>query len=107
MLKNHTFGEVTTVTGLLAGQDFMQQIKPKEADLLLVSPNVLKFGTETMLDDVTLDDLRQQLEMDIQVGGTNLGELYQTILGHGLNGHSSTQVEPQFGYSTHALKENQ
>lgn len=107
MLKNHTFGEVTTVTGLLAGQDFIQQVKPKEADLLLVSPNVLKFGTETMLDDITLDDLRQQLEMDIQVGGTNLGELYQTILGHGLRGHGSTKVEPQFGYSTHALKENQ
>jgi len=102
MLKNNTFGEVTTVTGLLAGQDFVKQIEPKEADLLLVSPNVLKFGTETMLDDVTLDDLRQQLEMDIQVGGTNLAELFQTILGQ-----DSAQIEPQFGYSTHALKENQ
>jgi len=102
MLKNVTFGEVTTVTGLLAGKDFIQQIQPNEADLLLISPNVLKFGTETMLDDVTLDDLRQQLEMDIQVGGTNLGELFQTILGQ-----SSRQIEPQFGYSTHALKENQ
>lgn len=102
MMTNYTFGEVTTVTGLLAGKDFLQQIKAKEADLLLVSPNVLKFGTETMLDDVTLDDLRQQLDMDIQVGGSNIAELFQTVLGQ-----SSDIVEPQFGYSTHALKENQ
>ena len=102
MMKNYTFGEVTTVTGLLAGKDFLQQIKPAEADLLLVSPSVLKFGTETLLDDLTMDDLRQQLEMDIQVGGSNIAELFQTILGQ-----ASNVVEPQFGYSTHALKENQ
>ena len=37
-LKNRTFGEVTTVAGLLAGRDFLTQIAPGEADLLLVAP---------------------------------------------------------------------
>ena len=99
-LKNRTFGEVTTVAGLLAGRDFLTQIEPGEADLLLVSPNVLKYGTETMLDERTLDDLRLELRMKVEVGGTNLAELVQTIL----TGVGESHV-PQFGFSTHAIKE--
>ena len=101
-LKNRTFGEVTTVAGLLAGRDFLTQIKPGEADLLLVSPNVLKYGTETMLDERTLDDLRRDLNMAVEVGGTNLAELKQAIL----SGLGERHI-PQFGFSTHAIKEAQ
>ena len=99
-LKNRTFGEVTTVAGLLAGRDFLTQIEPGEADLLLVSPNVLKYGTETLLDERTLDDLRRELKMPVEVGGTNLAELVETIL----SGVGERHV-PQFGFSTHAIKE--
>lgn len=99
-LKNRTFGEVTTVTGLLAGRDFLTQIQPGEADLMLVSPNVLKYGTEMLLDERSLDDLRQELDMAVEVGGTNLAELAETILS-GVAG----QHLPQFGFSTHAVKE--
>lgn len=99
-LKNRTFGEVTTVAGLLAGRDFLTQITPGEADLLLVSPNVLKFGTETMLDERTLDDLRSELKMSVEAGGTTLSELTQAIL----TGVGERHV-PQFGFSTHAVKE--
>ena len=99
-LVNRTFGAVTTVTGLLAGRDFLTQIEPGEADLLLVSPSVLKYGSETLLDDRTLDDLRRDLRMRVEVGGTNLGALIETIL----TGHGRTAL-PQFGFSTHAVKE--
>ncbi len=99
-LKNRTFGEVTTVAGLLAGRDFLTQIRPGEADLLLVSPNVLKYGTETMLDERTLGDLREGLQMNVEVGGTNLAELAQAIL----TGVGEAHM-PQFGFSTHAIKE--
>ena len=99
-LKNRTFGEVTTVAGLLAGRDFLTQIKPGEADLLLVSPNVLKYGTENLLDDRTMDDLRRELNMAVEVGGTSLGELAETIL----SGVGERHL-PQFGFSTHAVKE--
>jgi len=99
-LTNRTFGGVTTVTGLLAGRDFLTQIAPGEADLLLVSPSVLKYGTETLLDDRTLDDLRSELGMRVEVGGTNLAELVASILG----GHGRPAL-PQFGFSTHAVKE--
>jgi putative radical SAM enzyme (TIGR03279 family) len=99
-LKNRTFGEVTTVAGLLAGRDFLTQITPGEADVLLVSPNVLKYGTERLLDDRTLDDLRSALNMAVEVGGTNLAELAETII----SGVAARHL-PQFGFSTHAIKE--
>lgn len=99
-LVNRTFGEVTTVAGLLAGRDVLAGVRPGEADLLLISPNMLKYGTETLLDDRTLDDLRAELGMPVEVGGTNLAELVDAILlGHG--GHHL----PSFGFSTHAIKE--
>jgi NifB/MoaA-like Fe-S oxidoreductase len=101
-LKNRTFGEVTTVAGLLAGRDFLTQIGRGEADLLLVSPNVVKYGTEIMLDERTLDDLRRELKMNVEIGGTNLAELVTAML----EGPSSLSL-PQFGYSTHAVKERQ
>ena len=100
-VANRTFGEVTTVAGLLAGRDLLLAIEPGEADLLLVSPNVLKYGTETMLDDRTLDDLRRELRMPIEPGGTDLAELARTVL----TGVGERRL-PQFGFSTHAVKES-
>jgi putative radical SAM enzyme (TIGR03279 family) len=99
-LKNRTFGEVTTVAGLLAGRDFLTQVAPAEADVMLVSPNVLKYGTETLLDERTLSDLRRELRMAVEVGGSTLGELARTILSG-----SHARTLPQFGFSTHAIKE--
>jgi NifB/MoaA-like Fe-S oxidoreductase len=99
-LKNRTFGEVTTVAGLLAGRDFLTQVAPGEADVMLVSPNVLKYGTETLLDERTLSDLRRELRMEVEVGGSTLGELARAILSG-----RPTRAMPQFGFSTHAIKE--
>ena len=100
-IRNRTFGEVTSVAGLLAGRDFLMGVEPNEADLMLVSPNVLKYGTETLLDDRTLDDLRHELRMRIEPGGTDLDELVRSVL----TGAGERHL-PQFGFSTHAVKEN-
>jgi putative radical SAM enzyme (TIGR03279 family) len=99
-LTNRTFGAVTTATGLLAGRDVLSQVRRGEADVLLVSPSMLKYGTETLLDDRTLDDLRRELGMRVEVGGQDLEELARTIV----TGALATST-PQFGYSTHAVKE--
>ena len=99
-LVNRTFGTVTTVTGLLAGRDVLTQVRAGEADLLLLSPSMLKYGTETLLDDRTVDDLRRELGMAVAVGGQDLRELAQTII----EGTPASAL-PQFGYSTHAVKE--
>jgi putative radical SAM enzyme (TIGR03279 family) len=99
-LENRTFGSVTTVAGLLAGRDVLSQVRPGEADRLLISPNMLKYGTERLLDDRTLDDLRHDLRMRVEVGGTDLAGL-----AHSLITGSAPKSDPQFGFSTHAVKE--
>jgi putative radical SAM enzyme (TIGR03279 family) len=99
-ITNRTFGAVTTVAGLLAGRDLLTQIEPGEADLVLISPSMLKYGTETFLDDRTLGEVAEALRMPVAVGGRDLHELVATILGGA--GHTA---QPQFGFSTHAVKE--
>jgi putative radical SAM enzyme (TIGR03279 family) len=99
-LENRTFGAVTTVAGLLTGRDLIKQIKPGEADLLLLSPNIVRYGTEILLDECSLDDLRNSLMMEVALGETSLGKLGKKIL-YGV----STSNGPSFGFSNHALKE--
>ncbi len=99
-VPNRTFGEVTTVAGLLAGRDLLEAVRPGEADLLLISPNMLKYGTRTMLDDLTVDDVAVALGMPVVPGGSSLGQLARTLL----QGEAA-DVAPSFGFSTHAVKE--
>ncbi|KQR04739.1 DUF512 domain-containing protein [Deinococcus sp. Leaf326] len=96
---NKTFGDITTVAGLLTGRCFRHAVKPGEADLLLVPNSTLRYGTELMLDDVSLTELRQELKMDIQPGGATLGELARVIL----QGVQSSGT--QWGMSAHAVKD--
>ncbi|MXV20311.1 DUF512 domain-containing protein [Deinococcus xianganensis] len=98
-VENKTFGKVTTVAGLLTGRCFRHAIKPGEADLLIVPPTTLRYGTELMLDDVSLDELRAELRMDIRAGGSTLGELTRVIL------QGAQSSGPQFGMSAHAVKD--
>ncbi len=99
-VTNRTFGEVTTVAGLLAGRDLLEAVEPREADLLLLSPNMLKYGTESFLDDTTLGEVQQRLVMPVRTGGTTLGRLARAVL----QGSAQTDL-PTFGFSTHAVKE--
>ncbi|MEJ2290498.1 MAG: DUF512 domain-containing protein [Deinococcales bacterium] len=80
--------------------DLLAAVTPGEADLLLLSPNMLKYGTETFLDDTSLSELRERLGMAVDVGGTTLGRLARSVL------RGTGQLElPSFGFSTHAIKE--
>jgi putative radical SAM enzyme (TIGR03279 family) len=98
-VTNRTFGPVTTVAGLLTGRCFRHAVKPGEADLLIVPPTTLRYGTELMLDDVSLGELRQEFRMDVRAGGATLGELARVILdGAQSSGH-------QWGMSAHAVKD--
>ncbi|MDT3682290.1 MAG: DUF512 domain-containing protein [Truepera sp.] len=99
-ITNRTFGEVTTVAGLLAGRDIIAGVQKGEADLLLLSPNMFKYGTETMLDDRTRSEVQDELGMRVAIGGTNLAELVETILTGEVHDHL-----PSIGFSTHAIKE--
>ncbi|GGJ45415.1 DUF512 domain-containing protein [Deinococcus roseus] len=98
-VTNRTFGENTTVAGLLTGRCFRHAVQPSEADLLIVPPTTLRYGTELMLDNMSLTELSQDLRMPVLAGGSTLGELARVILQQG------SSSGPQFGYSAHAVKE--
>lgn len=68
-ITNHFFGEAITVSGLLTGADIHAQLKPQLAqnpcDFLLLPENALRSGTQTLLDDWTLESLSAALGVTI------------------------------------------
>jgi NifB/MoaA-like Fe-S oxidoreductase len=68
-VKNNFFGRNVTVSGLVAGCDIVDTFKSMEFDecnsLLLIPQNMLKSGEDIFLDDMTLDDLKNILNVDI------------------------------------------
>ncbi|WP_425147790.1 DUF512 domain-containing protein [Deinococcus sp.] len=98
-IENKTFGKVTTVAGLLTGRCFRHAVRPAEADLLIVPPTTLRYGTELMLDNLSLRELGQDLRMEVRAGGSTLNELARVIL------ENAASSGPNFGMSAHAVKD--
>lgn len=98
-VENKTFGKVTTVAGLLTGRCFRHAVRQGEADLLIVPPTTLRYGTELMLDNMSLTELGEDLKMTVRSGGSTLGELARVIL------QDAASSGPQFGMSAHAIKD--
>lgn len=65
---NHFFGEQITVSGLLTGQDIIAQLKDKELGSRLLLPcNLLRSGEEVFLDDITLSQMENALQVEIDI----------------------------------------
>jgi len=67
-IRNDFFGERITVSGLLTGQDIAGQLKGKElGERLLLPQNVLRSGETVFLDDLTLEQLEETLQVPIYI----------------------------------------
>lgn len=67
-VKNRFFGEKITVTGLLTGQDIIDQLSGEDlGDMLLLPCNVLKADEPVFLDDISLEDFRQALQVPVNI----------------------------------------
>lgn len=65
-ITNYYFGENITVAGLLTGGDIAGQLKGKPlGEKLFLSSSMLKNDQDIFLDDVTLDQLSEQLGVSI------------------------------------------
>ena len=85
-IRNDFFGEMITVSGLLTGQDILAQLKElKEAGKLgervLLPCNLLRSGEETLLDDMTVTELSETLDVQIDIVGSNGSDLLNCMLG--------------------------
>lgn len=74
-IRNDFFGEKITVTGLLTGGDIVAQIKDKElGDAIFLSCNCLKADEDIFLDDMTLNEFQNALQVPViivQSSGTD------------------------------------
>lgn len=67
-IRNDFFGEMITVSGLLTGQDLMNQLKGKKlGQRLLLPQNVLRSGEDVFLDDYHLCDLENALQVPVYI----------------------------------------
>lgn len=80
-IRNDFFGEKITVAGLITGQDLMNQLKGKElGERLLLPCNMLRDGEEVFLDDTTLTEVKETLQVDLCVVKSSGQDLIETIL---------------------------
>jgi len=64
-IVNHFFGETVTVSGLITGQDLVDQLRGIPADEILITACMLREGEDIFLDDMTLDQAQEILGIRI------------------------------------------
>ena len=81
-ITNEFFGEEITVSGLITGQDLIKQLKDKElGDNLLLSCNMLRSGEEVFLDDITLTELENALQVKTRIVQSDGRDFVYAIIG--------------------------
>ena len=67
-IRNDFFGERITVTGLLTGEDITAQLRGKDlGERLFLPDTLLRFGTETLLDDMTVPMISDALQVPVSI----------------------------------------
>lgn len=80
-IRNDFFGERITVSGLLTGQDLKAQLSGRElGERLLLPCNLLRSGEEVFLDDMTLDELKMALQVEIDIVKSSGQDLLNAML---------------------------
>ncbi|MGN1196583.1 MAG: DUF512 domain-containing protein [Acetatifactor sp.] len=80
-ITNYFFGERITVSGLLTGQDLMQQLTGKNlGSTLLLPENVLRSGEDVFLDDIRLGELENALQVPVNIVKSSGYDFVETIL---------------------------
>ena len=67
-VRNDFFGERITVAGLLTGRDLIRQLKGKNLGSALLLPcSMLRSGEDVFLDDVTVGQLEEALQVRVRI----------------------------------------
>ena len=79
---NNFFGDTITVTGLLTGQDLAEQLLGKKlGGTLLLSECMVMRGSDIFLDDMTVPQLEQKLNVKIKLTPQDGAMLFDNIVG--------------------------
>ena len=81
-IVNNFFGPSITVAGLVTGRDLMSQLRGRElGERLLISRNMLRRQELDFLDDVTLQELSDALDLPVVPTESDGFELWDAICG--------------------------
>ncbi len=81
-IKNDFFGEKITVTGLLTGGDIIRQLSGKDLGECLILPaHMLKADEDIFLDDMTLEDFQNALQVPVIIVQSSGMDFFNTIIG--------------------------
>ena len=81
-VRNDFFGEKITVSGLITGGDLIRQLKGKDlGERLLLPCNMFRSGEEVFLDDVTLSQVEEALQVQADIVKSSGQDLIDAILG--------------------------
>ena len=79
-IENNFYGHSVTVSGLLTGQDIINQLKSKNlGNEVWLSHRILNDERICTLDDMTLDDISNQLNCNIKVSEDSFKILLEGI----------------------------
>ena len=78
---NDFFGHMINVTGLVVGRDLINTLKGKDlGDKLLFSTSMLRSDGDLFLDDTSVDDVREALEVEVVPTSNDGMQLLDEIL---------------------------
>lgn len=81
-IRNDFFGELITVSGLITGQDLIGQLKGKVlGEKLLLPCNMLRIEEQDFLDDVTLQDVKDALQVPVDIVKSSGQDFIDAVLG--------------------------
>ena len=81
-IRNDFFGERITVSGLITGQDLTGQLKGQPLrERLLIPCNMLKIGEPVFLDDFTLEEVENSLQVKTDIVKSSGQDLLDAVIG--------------------------
>lgn len=84
--KNRLLGSMITVSGLLCGADIAAAVEGLDlGDELIIPPNCLRSEGDMFLDDMTVEELSDKLEIKITQNGASGEDLLSALTGGILN----------------------
>ncbi len=80
-IRNDFFGELITVSGLITGQDLIRQLRGRElGERLLLPCNMFRSGEEVFLDDVTLSEVEEALQVEAYIVKSSGRDLIEAVI---------------------------
>ncbi len=81
-VRNDFFGERITVTGLLTGKDIVRQLSGKDlGETLLISSHMLRSGEDVFLDDMTVTELENALQIPVTIVESDGQSFVDAVIG--------------------------